>query len=200
MDKKKENPDGIKAELKAKEQELGSDAVAEQLAEGVKDKLAEGAEKAEKAEDAAKEEEKAEAEPKSSEAEEVKADPEGVPKEEAAPKETDEAPKTASTLEARELEVARREAELNRRDLEAEAKKLLQEKKLPEELLPFIVKGSVDETKGSIEALAKIIASLKEVALTEAMKGSSPSGDKGNVGTGTATMEQIIGAGLGLRG
>ena len=198
MDKKKEkNPDGIQDELETKAQEeVNVEEAAAQLADNLKKNLekTDAEEKADETGEGA--ETKAGADPEDKEPETAEIKPEESSNEETVPKEESEASKTASTLEARELEVARREAELNQKVLEADAKKLLQERDLPEELLPFVVKGNIDETKGSIEALAKIIASMSEKKLTEAMKGTSPSGDKGNVGAGTATMEQIIEAGL----
>ena len=91
-------------------------------------------------------------------------------------------------LEDKEKELAKREEELSKREIEAGAKSLLRDKGMSEEVLPLVLRGSLEDTKASIELLEKVLGDQVEKKLSEVAKGKSPEGSKGNISKETGSM------------
>nr|DAJ29621.1 MAG TPA: Major head protein [Caudoviricetes sp.] len=121
-------------------------------------------------------EEKESVEPKDSEPPEKKE--EKPPEDKAAEK----------SLDDKEKELSKREEELSRREVEAEARNLLRNKGLSEELIPLVLRGSTEETEAAVELFEKILGEQVEKKLSEVAKGKSPEGSKGNISKETGSM------------
>ena len=127
----------------------------------------------------------------SKDSKEVTMDPNDKPKE----GETDEkAPE--KSFDDREKELSKREEELSRREVEAEARNLLREKGLSEELIPLVLRGSTEETEAAVELFEKILGEQVEKKLSEVAKGKSPEGSKGNINKDTGSMTDMFRAKL----
>ena len=104
------------------------------------------------------------------------------------------APETS--LDDREKELSKREEELSRREVEAEARNLLRDKGLSEELIPLVLRGSTEETEAAVELFEKILGEQVEKKLSEVAKGKSPEGSKGNINKDTGFMADAFRARL----
>ena len=104
------------------------------------------------------------------------------------------APETS--LDDREKELSKREEELSRREVEAEARNLLRDKGLSEELIPLVLRGSTEETEAAVELFEKILGEQVEKKLSEVAKGKSPEGSKGNINKDTGSMADAFRARL----
>lgn len=100
------------------------------------------------------------------------------------------------SLEDREKELSKREEELSKREIEAGAKSILRDKGLSEDVLPLVIRGSLEDTEASIELLEKVLGDQVEKKLGEVAKSKSPEDSKGNINKGTGSMADIIEAGL----
>ena len=100
------------------------------------------------------------------------------------------------SLEAREKELSKREEELSKREIEAGAKSILRDKGLSEDVLPLVIRGSLEDTEASIELLEKVLGDQVEKKLGEVAKSKSPEDSKGNINKGASSMGDIIEAGL----
>lgn len=100
------------------------------------------------------------------------------------------------SLDDREKELSKREEELSRREVEAEARNLLRDKGLSEELIPLVLRGSTEETEAAVELFEKALGEQVEKKLSEVAKGKSPEGNKGNINKDTGSMADIVRAGL----
>ena len=117
-------------------------------------------------------------------------------KEEKHPEDKADAKAHETSLDDREKELSKREEELSRREVEAEARNLLRDKGLSEELIPLVIRGSTEETEAAVELFEKILGEQVEKKLSEVAKGKSPEGSKGNINKDTGAMADIVRAGL----
>ena len=81
-------------------------------------------------------------------------------------------------------------------EIEAGAKSILRDKGLSEDVLPLVIRGSLEDTEASIELLEKVLGDQVEKKLGEVAKSKSPEDSKGNINKGTGSMADIIEAGL----
>ena len=117
-------------------------------------------------------------------------------KEEKPPEDEAAAKAPEKSLDDREKELSKREEELSRREVEAEARNLLRDKGLSEELIPLVLRGSTEETAAAVELFEKALGEQVEKKLSEVAKGKSPEGSKGNINKDTGAMADIVRAGL----
>ena len=86
--------------------------------------------------------------------------------------------------------------ELSKREIEAGAKSILRDKGLSEDVLPLVIRGSLEDTEASIELLEKVLGDQVEKKLGEVAKSKSPEDSKGNINKGIGSMADIIETGL----
>ena len=92
----------------------------------------------------------------------------------------------------REAELKEREEKITLRERRLEAQELLQAKKIPIDLVDFVVDLDINKTKENVEKLAKTYNKSVETGVTDKLKGNPPT-DFSNK-TDTEKSKKIIGA------
>lgn len=92
----------------------------------------------------------------------------------------------------REAELKEREEKITLRERRLEAQELLQAKKIPIDLVDFVVDLDINKTKENIEKLAKTYNKSVETGVSDKLKGTPPT-DFSNK-TDTEKSKKIIGA------
>lgn len=125
---------------------------------------------------------------------EEKQDPEGEAGEGKPP--AGKPPQEGDDQKAREREIQKREESLARRELELDAKAILKEKGISETMLPFLLRGSKEETEECIAAYKAAADAELKARLDERLVGKTPPQSAGQVTKGDKTISDVFASAL----
>lgn len=97
---------------------------------------------------------------------------------------------------AREEELRKREESLARRELELEAKGILKKQGISETMLPYLLRGSLEETESCIQAYKAAADADLKARLDERLTGKAPPQSAGHVTGGDRTTADVFASAL----
>lgn len=99
-------------------------------------------------------------------------------------------------MDAREKALIEKEASLKKREIETEARETMKERELPEAMLPYLIRGTRDETMDCIDKFGAAFAAALEEKYNASGIGKTPAGTSGTVTNGDKTIADIFAAAL----
>lgn len=108
----------------------------------------------------------------------------------------DETDPKIQEMDAREKALIEKEVSLQKREIETEAREIMKERELPEAMLPYLIRGTRDETMDCIDKFEAAFAAALEEKYNASGIGNTPAGTSGNVTNGDKTIADIFAAAL----
>ena len=97
---------------------------------------------------------------------------------------------------AREEELRKREENLAKRELELEAKGILKKQGISETMLPFLIRGTMEETEKCVQAYKAAADAELKARLDERLTGKTPPQSAGHVTGGDRTAQDVFASAL----